>query len=314
MENFDTKDEKVLEVNRKDNREDNPEDNLEDNPEDNLEDNPEDNLEDNPENNSRDNPKDKKYSFDDLMNIIRRLRAKDGCPWDLEQTHESLKQCLIEEAYEVIEAINNQDYRNLCEELGDVLLQVVMHGAIAEEMQEFTIEDVIGGECEKMINRHPHVFGNLKVKDSQTVLNNWEDIKKKEKKYENVSDGILSIPKALPANIRAEKVQKKAAKAGLEFESYDEVLGKVYEELEELKEARKIGLKSDIEEEFGDLIFSIINLSRFLHVNAENSLTNATNKFINRFVGVESFARQEGKHLWELSSSEIDALWGRQKT
>lgn len=256
---------------------------------------------------------DKKYSFDDLMNIIRRLRAKDGCPWDREQTHESLKQCLIEEAYEVIEAINNQDYRNLCEELGDVLLQVVMHAAIAEEMKEFTIEDVISGECEKMINRHPHVFGNLEVKDSETVLSNWEDIKQKEKKYENISDSILNIPKSFPANIRAEKVQKKAAKAGLEFESYDQVLGKVYEELEELKEARKIGHKSDIEEEFGDLIFSIVNLSRFLHVNAENSLTNATNKFINRFVGVESFARQEGKHLWDLSASEIDTLWGRVK-
>lgn len=256
---------------------------------------------------------DKKYSFHDLMNIIRRLRAKDGCPWDREQTHESLKQCLIEEAYEVIEAIHNQDYRNLCEELGDVLLQVVMHAAIAEEGMEFTIEDVIAGECEKMIHRHPHVFGNLEVNDSQTVLSNWEEIKLKEKKYEKISDSILNIPKALPANIRAEKVQKKAAKAGLEFESYNQVLGKVYEELEELKEARKIGQKSYIEEEFGDLMFSIINLSRFLHVNAENSLTNATNKFINRFVGVESFARQEGKHLWEMSASEIDTLWGRVK-
>lgn len=256
---------------------------------------------------------DKKYSFDDLMGIIRKLRAKDGCPWDREQTHESLKQCLIEESYEVIEAINNKDYRNLCEELGDVLLQVVMHAAIAEEMKEFTIEDVIGGECEKMINRHPHVFGNLEVKDSQSVLSNWEDIKQKEKKYDNISDSILNVPKSLPANIRAEKVQKKAAKAGLEFESYDQVLGKVYEELNELEEARKIGQKSDIEEEFGDLVFSIINLSRFLHVNAENSLTNATNKFINRFVGVESFALQEGKHLWELSASEVDALWGRVK-
>ncbi len=256
---------------------------------------------------------DKKYSFEDLVNIIRRLRAKDGCPWDREQTHESLKQCLIEEAYEVSEAINNKDYKNLCEELGDVLLQVVMHGVIAEEEKEFAMEEIIGGECKKMIHRHPHVFGNLEVKDSEAVLNNWEDIKQKEKNYDTISDSILNIPKALPATIRAEKVQKKAAKAGLEFENFDQVLGKVYEELEELIEARKIGQKSDIEEEFGDLMFSVVNLSRFLHVNAENSLTNATNKFINRFVGVEFFARQEGKHLWEMSASEIDTLWGRVK-
>ncbi len=256
---------------------------------------------------------DKKYSFEDLVNIIRRLRAKDGCPWDREQTHESLKQCLIEEAYEVIEAINNKDYKNLCEELGDVLLQVVMHGVIAEEEKEFAMEEIIGGECKKMIHRHPHVFGDLEVKDSEAVLNNWEAIKQKEKNYDTISDSILNIPKALPATIRAEKVQKKAAKAGLEFENFDQVLGKVYEELKELIEARKIGQKSDIEEEFGDLMFSVVNLSRFLHVNAENSLTNATNKFINRFVGVEFFARQEGKHLWEMSASEIDTLWGRVK-
>jgi tetrapyrrole methylase family protein/MazG family protein len=255
----------------------------------------------------------KNYTFDELMNIIRQLRSKDGCPWDIEQTHESLRNCMIEEAYEVVEAINNRDYENLCEELGDVLLQVVMHAAIGEEQKEFSIEDIITSECEKMISRHPHVFGDAEAKDSQTVLRNWEEIKKKEKNHKNTSESILSIPKALPANIRAEKVQKKAAKTGFDFENYEQVLGKVYEELEELKEAKKIGNMEDIDEEFGDLMFSVVNLSRFLQLNAENSLTNATNKFINRFVRVECLAEQKGKHLSELSTVELDTLWGRVK-
>ena len=255
----------------------------------------------------------KKYTFDDFMNIIRQLRSENGCPWDREQTHESLKSCMIEEAYETIEAINNDDPENLCEELGDVLLQVALHTVIAEEKGEFKIEDVIDSECKKMIHRHPHVFGNVPVKDTETVLKNWDDLKRIEKNQKKVSESILSIPKALPANIRAEKVQKKAAKVGMDFESYEQVLGKVYEELEELKKAREIGHMEDIQEEFGDLIFTVVNLSRFLQLNAENSLTNATNKFINRFVDVECLAEQEGKHLWELSIAELDALWGRIK-
>lgn len=255
----------------------------------------------------------KTYTFDELMNIIRRLRGKDGCPWDREQTHESLKSALIEEAYEAVEAINNKDNENLCEELGDVLLQVVMHAAIAEEMKEFAIEDVITAECNKMIHRHPHVFGDAVVSDAQSVLKNWDEIKSKEKNHKNTSESILSIPKALPANIRAEKVQKKAAKTGFDFESYEQVLDKVYEELEELKQAKEIGNMEDIEEEFGDLMFTVVNLSRFLHLNAENSLTNATNKFINRFVSVECLAEQDGKHLKEMSIEEMDALWGRIK-
>jgi tetrapyrrole methylase family protein/MazG family protein len=220
---------------------------------------------------------------------------------------------MIEEAYESIEAINNKDYENLCEELGDVLLQIALHTAIAEEHKEFTIEDVIQGECEKMIHRHPHVFGNVQAQDADTVIKNWEEIKQKEKNQKNVSESILSVPKALPANIRAEKVQKKAAKVGLDFENYAQVLKKVYEELEELEEAKENGIVEDIEEEFGDLMFTVVNLSRFLQLNAENSLTNATNKFINRFVSVEHLTEQEGRHLWEMSIGELDALWGRVK-
>lgn len=252
----------------------------------------------------------KKYTFDDFMNIIRQLRSENGCPWDREQTHRSLKSCMIEEAYETIEAINNDDPENLCEELGDVLLQVALHTAIAEEQGEFKIEDVIAGECKKMIHRHPHVFGNATANNAGTVLKNWEELKRAEKNQVKDSEGILSIPKALPANIRAEKVQKKAAKAGMDFENYEQVLGKVYEELEELKKAREIGHKEDIEEEFGDLMFSVVNLSRFLQLNAENSLTNATNKFINRFVDVFALTESKGITLYDLSLAEQVVLWG----
>lgn len=259
----------------------------------------------------------KSYEFADFMNILRQLRSEDGCPWDREQTHESLKNCLIEEAYEVIEAINNKDNENLCEELGDILLQVALHTVIAEEKGEFYLTDVINGISSKMIRRHPHVFGKLDQTgtdiDSNTVLQNWEEIKRQEKKEDKASEGILSIPKALPSTMRAEKVQKKAARVGLDFKNFDDVLNKVYEELEELKVAKENQDLAGIDEEFGDLMFSVVNLSRFLQLNAENSLTNATNKFINRFVGIERLAEKEGKSLSELSDVELDALWGRVK-
>ncbi|MBP1753805.1 MAG: hypothetical protein H6Q59_203 [Firmicutes bacterium] len=249
------------------------------------------------------------YRFEEFMDIIRRLRSKDGCPWDREQTHESLKSCLLEECYETIEAINNQDKENLCEELGDILLQVALHSVIAEEAQDFTVDEVIAGVSEKMIRRHPHVFGDVVVEDTEGVLKNWEEIKKTEKKSTNITDELLSVPKALPANIRAEKIQKKAAKAGMDFEGYEQVFQKVYEELEELKKSIEIGDKSNIQEEFGDVMFTFINLSRFLQLNAENSLTNATNKFINRFVDVFAQAVSRGQDLSELSPAELDVMW-----
>jgi tetrapyrrole methylase family protein/MazG family protein len=250
-----------------------------------------------------------RYSFDEFMDIIRKLRSKEGCPWDREQTHESLKSCLLEECYETIEAINNRDNENLCEELGDILLQVALHSVIAEETKEFNVEDVITAETEKMIRRHPHVFGDAIVSDSAGVLKNWDEIKKKEKKANNIAEEILEVPKALPANIRAEKIQKKASKSGMDFAGYEEALKKVHEELQELSESIEIGDKSKIFEEFGDAMFSMINLSRFLQLNAENSLTNATNKFINRFVDVFALAESKGRNLCELSPAEQDVLW-----
>jgi tetrapyrrole methylase family protein / MazG family protein len=255
----------------------------------------------------------KQYSFDEFMDIIRQLRSENGCPWDKEQTHESLKTCLIEECYEVIEAINNKDVKNLREELGDILLQVALHTAIAEEKMEFDIQGVINEVSEKMIRRHPHVFGDKVAMDSTQVLGNWEEIKKQEKKEKNVSESIIKVPKALPANIRAEKVQKKAAKVGLEFDDFDQALEKVYEGIEELKKARKVVDFDDISEEYGDLMFYVVNLSTFLQLNAENSLTNATDKFINRFVGTERIAMAEGKRFDQLSIEELKALWGRIK-
>jgi len=259
------------------------------------------------------------HTYEEFLKVIAKLRSEHGCPWDREQTHASLKQCMLEEAYEVIDGINEYeatgDYKNLREELGDVLLQVVLHARIAEEEGRFTMEDIVDEICEKMIRRHPHVFGDATVGNSQETLTLWEDIKKQEKKEETLADTLGRVAKAFPANIRAEKVQKKAARVGFEFKSVEQVLSKVKEELAELEKV--IRENKDVEneqndrlnEEFGDLMFSMINLSLFLGLNAENSLTNATNKFINRCVGIELLARQKGEKLSQMSAEEIDVLW-----
>ncbi|CRZ35357.1 tetrapyrrole methylase family protein/MazG family protein [Herbinix hemicellulosilytica] len=226
----------------------------------------------------------KAYSFEDFMDIIRKLRSKDGCPWDREQTHESLKQCLIEECYEAIEAIDNKDYKNLCEELGDILLQVAMHSVIAEEEGVFTVNDVISDESDKMIRRHPHVFGEGSANTSEEVLKNWENIKDKEKKDINLKEELLSIPRAFPANIRAEKVLKKAVKHGLNPGNVSDIIDDITSSLSELKKDYELGEKSRIFDEYGSVLLKMIKLSLVLQINAENSLTNATNKFINRHI------------------------------
>ncbi len=226
------------------------------------------------------------YRFEEFMDIIRKLRSEEGCPWDREQTHESLRNCLLEECYETIEAINNRDNDNLCEELGDVLLQVALHSVIAEEKQEFTIDQVITGEAEKMIRRHPHVFGDAVAEDSEGVLKNWEEIKKQEKGSDDIVKELLGVPKAFPAMLRAEKIQKKAAKAGMNSEGLEQALKKVQQGLKELEKGIESGNNSDFQEEIGEVLFGVVNLSRILQIDAENSLTNATNKFINRFVDI----------------------------
>lgn len=249
------------------------------------------------------------YNFEDLRQVMDILRGTNGCPWDLEQTHESLKSSTLEEAYEVIDAIDNKDILNLREELGDLLLHVVFHSKIAGELDNFTLDDVIHGIVEKLIRRHPHVFKDAQAEDANQVMIQWEDIKKVEKQYDTFGQKLEGVPKALPALVRAYKVQKKAAEVGFDFPDYESAFKKVHEEVEELEIALKEGKKPLINEEYGDLLFSIVNISRFFEINPEISLTNATEKFINRFKGIEEMAQNKGFNLDELSLDEMDDLW-----
>ncbi len=232
-----------------------------------------------------------KYTYEDFLEIVAKLRAKDGCPWDRIQTHESLRSCMIEEAYEAADAIDNKDADNLQEELGDVLLQVVMHAQIAKEEGIFDMTDVVHGVSEKMVRRHPHIFGDATVNDSGEVVQNWEAIKKAEKGEKTAMEGILRVPKALPANIRAAKVLKKAEAAGWDFGGVNNILENVSETLENVRKKVTMntdaGLpeeaKSELEIALGQLLLGVVNLSRILGTNPENCLTNAIETFINRF-------------------------------
>jgi len=237
------------------------------------------------------------------------LRGRDGCPWDKEQTHETLRQYLLEEAYEVIEAIDCRQYDNLEEELGDLLLQVVFHAQIAEEDGRFTIEDVVHGITTKLIRRHPHVFGDVDIKtaDQQTI--HWEQVKKKEGK-KSVIDGV---PKQLSALLRAHRIQGKAATVGFDWEKTDQVWDKVEEELCELKEACQSGDFSEIESEFGDLLFALVNLSRFINVNPEDSLRGTIEKFMRRFYQVEQEITRQNKRMEDSTLEEMDAIWEQVK-
>lgn len=252
--------------------------------------------------------------FSDLLDIMDTLRGEEGCPWDLEQSHESLKKYLIEECYEVLEAIDNQDEDMLIEELGDVLLQVVFHARIGKEQGYFNISDVIKGICNKMINRHPHIFGEVKVKSSEEVLVNWEEIKKKEKGFENYTEQLKHVPKNLPALMRAEKVQRKAAEVGFDFESIEENFAKVVEELNEIKNVYKGKERVKILEEVGDLIFSSVNVSRSLDIDPEFALNYTIDKFISRFEFIERSAVKMGTKLEEMSVQQMDILWNEAKS
>ena len=254
------------------------------------------------------------YSFEDLLAIVEALRSDEGCPWDREQDHESVKLAAVEEAYELVEAINNGDTANMTEELGDLLLQVIFHSQMASEAGTFRINHVIDGIASKLIYRHPYVFATEEVADSEEVLKNWDELKLKEKDIQSHSENLKQVPKAFPALLRAKKVQKKAAKAGMEFENTEQVLEKVQEELDELKVSLTKGCKHAVEEEFGDLLFSMVNLSRFLAINPENSLTNAVEKFITRFEGVENLAKASNRELSAMSAATLDELWEAVKT
>lgn len=251
------------------------------------------------------------YGLNDLEKIVTILRAPGGCPWDGEQTHESLRRGLIEESCEVIEAINEQNPEHLKEELGDVLLQVVFHADIEREAGRFTLDDVADGICKKLIFRHPHVFGDVQVSGSDEVLVNWDELKREEKHQESYTDTLTSVAKSLPALWRAEKVQKKAKKAGFDWSDAQGAVDKLSEELSELKEAMAQG--TNIHEELGDLLFAAVNVSRFVEADPEEALNAATEKFISRFAKVEALASAQGKDMNEMSLSELDTLWEQVK-
>ncbi|MDZ4940451.1 nucleoside triphosphate pyrophosphohydrolase [Clostridium perfringens] len=261
-------------------------------------------------------PKDlgNKKDFQDLLDIIETLRNPGGCPWDREQTHESLKSALLEECYEVIDAIENKDEDALIEELGDVLLQVVFHASIGKEDGYFDIMDVIGGISNKMINRHPHVFGNEKANTSEQVLVNWDEIKKEEKGIKTLTEEMQNIAKSLPATTRAYKVQKKAKKVGFDWDDVNCAMDKVKEELNEIKEVYNCEDKSIIEGEVGDLLFACINVARFLEVDGELALDKTIKKFIKRFSYIENEAIKNNKNLKDMTLEEMDKLWEEAKT
>ncbi|MDM0957275.1 nucleoside triphosphate pyrophosphohydrolase [Clostridium perfringens] len=261
-------------------------------------------------------PKDlgNKKDFQDLLDIIETLRNPGGCPWDREQTHESLKSALLEECYEVIDAIENEDEDALIEELGDVLLQVVFHASIGKEDGYFDIMDVIGGISNKMINRHPHVFGNEEANTSEQVLVNWDEIKKEEKGIKTLTEEMQNIAKSLPAAIRAYKVQKKAKKVGFDWDDVNCAMDKVKEELNEIKEVYNCEDKSIIEGEVGDLLFACINVARFLEVDGELALDKTIKKFIKRFSYIENEAIKNNKNLKDMTLEEMDKLWEEAKT
>ncbi|WP_097027777.1 nucleoside triphosphate pyrophosphohydrolase [Clostridium peptidivorans] len=252
--------------------------------------------------------------FYDLLEIMKTLRGEDGCPWDREQTHESLKKYLIEESYEVIEAIENKNDDMLIEELGDVLLQVVFHAEIGNEEGFFNINDVIQSICNKMIERHPHVFGEADVENSNEVLNNWDKIKKKEKGFKTYTEEMKHITKILPALIRAEKVQKKAAKVGFDWDKIEDAFEKVKEEFYEVKDVYKNNNREKILEEVGDLIFSVVNVARFLDIDPEFALNYTIDKFINRFNHIEQTAINKSLKLENMTLQEMDLLWEEAKT
>ncbi len=249
------------------------------------------------------------YAFSELVGIMKRLRDIDGCPWDQEQTHESLKASLLEEAYEVIDTIDEGDLYGLEEELGDVLLQVVFHSVIASENGYFDNRDVISGICRKLIHRHPHVFGNLEVSGSDEVLVNWEQIKREEKEHLRITDAMLALPKAMPATLRALKVQKKAAQVGFDWDHVEDAIDKIKEELDEFMEALAQDETEKIEEEMGDLLFSIVNVCRFVKVNPELALGKTISKFIRRFEFIEESEVSKKSGISNLGLKVMDELW-----
>ncbi len=260
-------------------------------------------------------PKDlnNKKDINDLIALIDTLRGDDGCPWDREQTHESLKDAIVEESYEVKDAIEKEDDDALIEELGDVLLHVIFHSSIGKEDGYFDFNDVVLGIYNKMIERHPHIFGEENIDTSSEVEKSWDEIKKEEKGFETVTQELEGVAKALPALIRAHKIQNKARKVGFDWDNVEDASKKVIEELNEVLEVYNTKDKDRITEEVGDLLFACVNVSRFLEVNEEEALNKTIDKFIKRFSYIESAALKNNKTLKEMTLQEMDELWNEAK-
>lgn len=254
-----------------------------------------------------------KYDFNDLLDIMAQLRAENGCPWDREQTHESLRIYMIEETYEVLEALDAGDTSKFCNELGDLLLQIVFHAQIAKEHGEFDITDVISDICRKLISRHTHIFGDAKADTPDQVVENWEAIKKREKRLKNHTGVLKDVPSNLPALMRSYKVQQKAAQVGFDWDNIEDVFSKVDEEIRELRDVYKSKNVERITDELGDTMFALVNLSRFLKVQPELALTGTISKFIRRFEYIEQQSIKAGKKLEDMSLVEMDELWNEAK-
>jgi tetrapyrrole methylase family protein/MazG family protein len=254
-------------------------------------------------------------SFAELVAIMARLRAPDGCPWDREQTHATLKPYLLEEAYEALEAIDAEDDAELCKELGDVLLQVVFHAQIAAEEGRFGIEEVGRAIVDKLVRRHPHVFADVEVDGADQVLQNWEQIKKQERREQGQQAPSLleGIPAQLPALMRAQRIQARVARQGFDWDQITGPLAKVEEEFAELRQAWETGGAAAIEDEFGDLLFALVNTGRFLKVDPEQALRASVDKFERRFRALEEEVQASSREIAELSLEELDQIWDKVK-
>lgn len=255
-----------------------------------------------------------RYGIDDLLAIMRILRGENGCPWDRVQTHQSIRKNMIEETYEVVEAIDNEDSVLLQEELGDVLMQVVFHARLEEEEGRFNFDDVCDGVCKKLVERHPHVFGDVKVDGTDQVLTNWESIKRSQKGQTSYTESLRSVPAVLPGLMRSEKVQSRAAKSGFDYPDANWAMDDLKSEVRELEEAISQGDPEAIDEELGDLLFSCVNVARKTGIEPEHSLTKSCEKFIERYAKVEQMSGEQGIDMKRAEIDTLNALWKQAKT
>lgn len=253
------------------------------------------------------------YGIEELLNIMQVLRSENGCPWDKEQNHQSIRQDLLEECYETCEAIDMDSVPMMREELGDVLLQVVFHCQIEREQGHFTFEDVCDEVCRKLVVRHPHVFGEVKADTSEEVLKNWDSIKKETKHQESATETLEGVCKALPALMYAQKLGKRAARAGMDWRNAEDAFRYIRLETDELEQAMQQGDAAAVEEELGDLLFSCVNTARHLHIDAETALTRAAQKFLARFAETERLVQADGKQMAELPIETLDTYWDKAK-